>query len=350
MPVAPFVDLVLTWNSGISYGLFQQREILGALALLAFKAVVVVGLWAWLARASSRLTAVALGLIIGGAIGNAMDRLHWPGVMDFVLLHVETASFNFRWYVFNLADVAIVAGVAALLYEFLPGRVAAKAPRSRMKTGVVLGRAGTALSGERCQKDPRNGRVSGERPRTRAALHGLTAIAVALVVGLTAGDAGAQTAGSDSDGVWNKLMRTVGVHSAPDSEFGDQLYRTAAAGGAAEPRPAAAVGPAGTDCRMAERLAQDHQACQGQRRGGSRNGGGKSEPAVSEEALVQSGGLVFKEEYANFNGEPVRHDLSEPPAGYRVPSAGQPYGISADKKGAPLARPAGLAPVGESGK
>jgi signal peptidase II len=115
--VGPFVDLVLTWNSGISYGLFQQRELLGAFALLAFKMVVVIGLWAWLARASSRLTAVALGLIIGGAVGNAIDRLHWSGVMDFVLLHLETARFNFRWYVFNLADVAIVAGVAALLYD-----------------------------------------------------------------------------------------------------------------------------------------------------------------------------------------------------------------------------------------
>jgi signal peptidase II len=115
--IAPFVDLVVTWNSGISYGLFQQRELLGAWALLAFKAVVVIALWAWLARASSRLTAIALGLIIGGAVGNAIDRLHWPGVMDFVLFHVETGSWNFRWYVFNLADVAIVAGVAALLYD-----------------------------------------------------------------------------------------------------------------------------------------------------------------------------------------------------------------------------------------
>jgi signal peptidase II len=115
--IAPFVDLVVTWNSGISYGLFQQRELLGAWALLAFKAAVVIALWAWLARASSRLTAVALGLIIGGAVGNAIDRLHWPGVMDFVLFHVETGSWNFRWYVFNLADVAIVAGVAALLYD-----------------------------------------------------------------------------------------------------------------------------------------------------------------------------------------------------------------------------------------
>jgi signal peptidase II len=115
--VAPFVDLVVTWNSGISYGLFQQRELAGAWALLAFKMVAVIGLWAWLSRASSRLTAVALGLIIGGALGNAVDRLHWPGVMDFVLFHVETAAWNFRWYVFNLADVAIVAGVAALLYD-----------------------------------------------------------------------------------------------------------------------------------------------------------------------------------------------------------------------------------------
>jgi signal peptidase II len=114
--IAPFVDLVVTWNTGISYGLFQQRG-LGAAVLLAFKAVVVVVLWAWLSRASSRLTAVALGLIIGGAVGNAIDRLHWPGVMDFVLFHVETESWNFRWYVFNLADVAIVAGVAALLYD-----------------------------------------------------------------------------------------------------------------------------------------------------------------------------------------------------------------------------------------
>ena len=88
----------------------------------------VVLLWIWLARSHSRLTALALGLIIGGAIGNAIDRLHWPGVMDFVLLHVETASASFRWYVFNLADVAIVAGVVGLLYESLRGGSAVKAP------------------------------------------------------------------------------------------------------------------------------------------------------------------------------------------------------------------------------
>jgi signal peptidase II len=125
--VAPFVDLVLTWNTGISYGLFPQQGPIGTWALLAFKVAALVLLWIWLARSSSRLTALALGLIIGGALGNAVDRLHWPGVMDFVLLHAETARFSFRWYVFNLADAAIVAGVVGLLYESLRGG-AAKAP------------------------------------------------------------------------------------------------------------------------------------------------------------------------------------------------------------------------------
>jgi signal peptidase II len=130
MPIAvtPFVELVLTWNTGISYGLFPQAGPIGPWALLAFKIVAVVFLWAWLSRATSRLTALALGLIIGGAVGNAIDRLHWPGVMDFLLLHLETATFSFRWYVFNLADVAIVAGVVGLLYESLRQGGAAKAP------------------------------------------------------------------------------------------------------------------------------------------------------------------------------------------------------------------------------
>jgi signal peptidase II len=123
-----FLDLVVTWNTGISYGLLQRQGLAAAWALLAFKVAAVLFLWIWLTRASSRLTAAALGLIIGGALGNAIDRLHWPGVMDFVLFHVETASFNFRWYVFNLADVAIVVGVVVLLYDSLRVKDAVKAP------------------------------------------------------------------------------------------------------------------------------------------------------------------------------------------------------------------------------
>jgi signal peptidase II len=128
VPVTPFADLILTWNTGISYGLFPQQGPVGQWALLAFKVAAVAFLWAWLSRAASRLTAAALGLIIGGALGNALDRLHWPGVLDFVLLHLDTATWSFRWYVFNLADVAIVAGVVGLLYESVWGGSAVKAP------------------------------------------------------------------------------------------------------------------------------------------------------------------------------------------------------------------------------
>jgi signal peptidase II len=128
VPVAPFTDFVLTWNTGISYGLFPQQGPVGQAALLLFKVAAVIFLWVWLAGVSSRLTAAALGLIIGGAVGNAIDRLHWPGVLDFVLWHVETSGFRLQWYVFNLADAAIVAGVVGLLYESLWGGRAAKAP------------------------------------------------------------------------------------------------------------------------------------------------------------------------------------------------------------------------------
>ncbi len=126
--LAPFAELVLTWNTGISYGLFPQRGPIGPWALLAFKIVAVGFLWAWLARARYRLTGLSLGLIIGGAFGNALDRLHWPGVMDFVLLHAQIAGRTYNWYVFNLADVAIVAGVVGLLYESVYPGSAAKAP------------------------------------------------------------------------------------------------------------------------------------------------------------------------------------------------------------------------------
>src|SRR4029450_8843321 len=126
--ITPFLDLVLTWNTGISYGLFRQEGPLGQAALLALKAVAVVLLWIWLARTAARLAAASLGLIIGGAIGNAIDRFAYGAVADFVLFHLTTASFSFKWYVFNLADVAIVAEVVGLLYATLIDPDAAKSP------------------------------------------------------------------------------------------------------------------------------------------------------------------------------------------------------------------------------
>jgi signal peptidase II len=96
--------------------------------LLTLKAIAVILLWIWLSRATTRLTALSLGLIIGGAIGNAIDRFAYGAVADFMLFHITTATFSFNWYVFNLADVAIVAGVIGLLYETLIGASAVKAP------------------------------------------------------------------------------------------------------------------------------------------------------------------------------------------------------------------------------
>ena len=126
--LGPFFDIVLTRNTGISYGLFQTQGPVAQWVLLAFKAVAILLLWIWLAHAGNRLTALSLGLIIGGAIGNAIDRLAYGWVADFVFFHVSTANWRFDWYVFNLADVAIVAGVIGLLYESVAGGHAAKAP------------------------------------------------------------------------------------------------------------------------------------------------------------------------------------------------------------------------------
>ena len=124
----PFIDLVLAWNTGISYGWFQTETAFGQAILLAIKAIAVIVLAIWMARAQTRTATVALGLIIGGAIGNAIDRFAYGAVVDFALFHVHIGEKDFSWYVFNLADSAIVAGVAALLYDSFFGIPAVKAP------------------------------------------------------------------------------------------------------------------------------------------------------------------------------------------------------------------------------
>jgi signal peptidase II len=126
--VTPFFDLVLAWNIGISFGWLQNDGQAAQLALMAVKVVAVIALAIWMARSQTRLATIALGLIIGGAIGNGIDRLVYGAVVDFALFHIEIGGNTYNWYVFNLADVAIVAGVAALLYDSFLGVPAAKAP------------------------------------------------------------------------------------------------------------------------------------------------------------------------------------------------------------------------------
>ena len=126
--ITPFFDLVLAFNPGISFGWLQNDGELAQIGLMLVKAVAVIVLAIWMARSRTLIATVALGLIIGGAIGNAIDRFAYGAVVDFALFHVQIGGNTFNWYVFNLADTAIVAGVAALLYDSFLGIPAAKAP------------------------------------------------------------------------------------------------------------------------------------------------------------------------------------------------------------------------------
>lgn len=124
--ITSFFDLVLAKNTGISYSLFSQSTYEGQVMLATFAFVASLALWVWLNRdASNRLMTLSLGLIIGGAIGNAIDRLRLGYVADFFDFH----AFGYNWYVFNIADMAIVAGVIGLLYDsFIASRKDAAKP------------------------------------------------------------------------------------------------------------------------------------------------------------------------------------------------------------------------------
>jgi signal peptidase II len=108
--ITPFMDLAMAWNTGVSYGLLSthMQGLLVALSL-----AIAVMLIYWLRKATKPLAAASYGMLIGGALGNALDRLLHGAVADFVLLHWGT----WNWYIFNAADIAIVAGVAVLLYD-----------------------------------------------------------------------------------------------------------------------------------------------------------------------------------------------------------------------------------------
>jgi signal peptidase II len=111
--LTPFFELVMAWNKGVSYSMLEANSDLGRYGLLALTAAATLLMAWWMWRATHVVSGVALGLIIGGAIGNAIDRAAYGAVADFFHFHVGA----FSWYVFNFADVGIVAGVALLLYE-----------------------------------------------------------------------------------------------------------------------------------------------------------------------------------------------------------------------------------------
>jgi signal peptidase II len=112
--VTSFFDWHYIRNEGISYGLFTQGSQTGQWLLAGFSFLASALMVVWLAKGvNNRLLAWSVGLIVGGAVGNAIDRILLGGVADFFSLH----AFGYYWYVFNVADIAIVAGVAGLLYD-----------------------------------------------------------------------------------------------------------------------------------------------------------------------------------------------------------------------------------------
>ncbi len=124
--VLPFFNLVTVWNYGISFGLFNSGSAGASIVFVVLALAIVAALGFWLRSADHPLVGVALGLVIGGAIGNVVDRVRYGAVFDFLDIH----AFGWHWPAFNIADSAITVGVVLLCFDalFLTQRSAKKNP------------------------------------------------------------------------------------------------------------------------------------------------------------------------------------------------------------------------------
>lgn len=113
--VTSFFNLVLVWNRGVSFGLFDSDSHWGPILLSALALAISAVLVVWLRRVGGRLPAVAIGMVLGGAVGNVIDRIRFGAVVDFLDFH----AFGYHWPAFNVADSAISIGVGLLLYDGL---------------------------------------------------------------------------------------------------------------------------------------------------------------------------------------------------------------------------------------
>jgi signal peptidase II len=127
IPVLPFFDIVMVWNRGVSYGLFQADGVWGTVLLAMFSFAAVALLSWWLRSAENRILGLGLGLIIGGALGNVIDRVIYGAVADFFHFY----AFGHDWYVFNVADAAITVGVVTLIVDAFVHREKARDPATR---------------------------------------------------------------------------------------------------------------------------------------------------------------------------------------------------------------------------
>lgn len=114
--VTPFFNIILTWNKGVTFGLLNQfAPRMMPLALVGAALLILILLGRWLSRTSSTFVALSLGAIMGGAIGNVIDRLRFGAVIDFLDFYYG----DYHWYAFNVADAAIVCGVTLLVLDNL---------------------------------------------------------------------------------------------------------------------------------------------------------------------------------------------------------------------------------------
>lgn len=118
------LDMTMVWNRGVTFGLLSGSAPWHAWVLAGLAAVIAVFLVRWMAKAENRRTALALGAIVGGAVGNVIDRARFGAVVDFV----DAYAWGWHWYVFNVADAAIVIGVVVLLIEAVTARPAPPGP------------------------------------------------------------------------------------------------------------------------------------------------------------------------------------------------------------------------------
>ena len=115
VPLIPNFNLVMAWNRGVSFGVFNNAGSWNAIVLPLLSAGIVIFLLSWMAKAQNRLVAAALGLVIGGALGNVIDRLRWGAVADFLDFYVGA----WHWPAFNVADSAITIGAVLLVLDSL---------------------------------------------------------------------------------------------------------------------------------------------------------------------------------------------------------------------------------------
>jgi signal peptidase II len=116
--VTPFFNLVMVWNRGVSFGMFNSSGAFAPWLLSGLALAVVIGLTVWLRRTDQMLTGVGLGLVIGGAAGNVIDRVRFGAVVDFLDFHLA----GYHWPAFNIADSAICVGAVLMLADGLLAR------------------------------------------------------------------------------------------------------------------------------------------------------------------------------------------------------------------------------------